>query len=160
MRTLIVGYGNPYRTDDGVGYHVLREIARRLGRSPLGPDDDGLDELGGAVDLVCLRQLLPELAEKLGSYDLVILVDAHTGVYDEALRCVVLEPNYAPSAFTHHMKPEALLGLATAFSETVPRSRLFSVRGYDFDFGEELSEQTKRLADQATQRIMDMITGR
>jgi len=158
MRTLIVGYGNPYRTDDGAGYHVLSEIARRLGRPPLGPDDDGLDQMGGEVDLVCLRQLLPELAEKLGSYDLVIFVDAHTGAYDEALRCVPLQPNYAPSAFTHHMKPEALLGLTTAFSEAVPRSFLFSIRGYDFDLGEELSDQTSRLADQATQRIIDMIT--
>jgi hydrogenase maturation protease len=158
MRTLIVGYGNPYRTDDGVGYHVLKEVAQRLGRRPLAPDEDGLDALGAEVDLLCLRQLMPELAEMLGSYDLVIFVDAHTGAYDEVLRCVPVEPDYVPSAFTHHMRPESLLGLATAFSSDVPRGCLFSVRGYDFDLGEELSDRTGSLVEQVTQRILDMIT--
>jgi hydrogenase maturation protease len=157
MRTLVVGYGNPYRTDDGVGYHVLVELARQLNRPPLGLDDDGLDDLGREVDLVCLRQLLPELADKLGGYDLAIFVDAHTGAYEETLRIVDLEPNYASSAFTHHMKPETLLGLAKAFSSTVPRGCLFSVRGYDFDLGEGLSERTAALADQVTRRILEII---
>ena len=183
--TLIVGYGNPYRRDDGVGYHVLKAIAVQLGRPPLALDEDGLDALGpdrrdssppptnrqqGAgsagsserqpgkdVDLVCLPQLLPELAETLAAYGRVIFVDAHTGAYAEDLRCVAVEPRYTPSAFTHHMTPETLLGLALAFSEAVPPAYLFSVRGYDFDFGVELSEETERLAAQAVARIMKMI---
>ncbi|MBC8447788.1 MAG: hydrogenase maturation protease [Chloroflexi bacterium] len=157
MRTLIVGYGNPYRRDDGVGYHVLKAIAVQLGRPPLALDEDGLDALGEEVDLVCLPQLLPELAETLAAYGRVIFVDAHTGAYAEDLRCVAVEPRYTPSAFTHHMTPETLLGLALAFSEAVPPAYLFSVRGYDFDFGVELSEETERLAEKVVERVMNMV---
>jgi hydrogenase maturation protease len=156
-RTLIVGYGNLYRRDDGVGYHVLKAIATRLGRPPLALDEDGLDALGKDVDLVCLPQLLPELAETLVAYDQVVFVDAHTGAYVEDMRCVSVEPRYVPSAFTHHMAPEMLLGLALAFSETVPPAHLLSVRGHDFDFGVGLSEETEQLAAEAVERIMRLV---
>ena len=156
MRTLIVGYGNPYRRDDGVGYHVLNSVAKRLGRAPLTLDDDGLDSLGQDLDLICLPQLLPELAQILGDYDRVIFVDAHTGAIEEELRCVEVEARYAPSAFTHHMKPETLLGLTQAFSEAVPAATLISVRGFEFELCVELSEATARLVAQAVDRIMQM----
>lgn len=157
MKTLIIGYGNPYRRDDGVGFHVINAVATRLGRPPLPLDEDGLDALGEDVDLVCLPQLLPELAEKLGAYDQVIFVDAHTGAYAEDLRCVAVEPLYTPSAFTHHMTPETLLGLALAFTGEAPPAHLFSVRGHDFDFGVGLSAETEPLAAEAVERIMDML---
>jgi len=159
MRTLIVGYGNPYRGDDGVGYHVLSAVAERLGRAPLTLDDDGLDSLGQDLDLICLPQLLPELAQILGDYDRVIFVDAHTGAIEEELRCVEVEARYTPSAFTHHMKPETLLGLAQAFSEAIPAATLISVRGSEFELCVELSKAAKRLAAQAVDCIMQMTSG-
>ena len=158
MKTLIIGYGNPYRRDDGVGYHVINAVATRLGRPPLALDEDGLDALGEDIDLVSLPQLLPELAETLAGYDQVIFVDAHTGAYAEDLRCTAVKPRYAPSAFTHHMTAETLLGLTLAFTEDVPPAYLFSIRGYDFDFGLGLSAETERLVAEAVERIMDMIT--
>jgi hydrogenase maturation protease len=157
MRTLIVGYGNPYRQDDGVGFHVLKEIARRLGHLPLALDEDGLDSLGSDVDLVVLPQLLPELAAKLGDYQQAIFVDAHTAPIAEELRCVVVEPRYSPSAFTHHMKPETLMGLARAFSPVIPQAYLISIRGHNFDLGQDLSAETKRWAAVAVERIMGML---
>jgi len=157
MKTLVIGFGNPYRRDDGVGYHVVNAVAERLGRPPLALDEDGLEALGKDIDLVCLPQLLPELAETIAIYDQVIFVDAHTGTYAEDLRCTTVEPRYTPSAFTHHMTAETLLGLTLAFTEYVPPAYLFSIRGYDFDFGLGLSAETERLAAEAIERIMDMI---
>jgi len=158
MRTLIVGYGNTYRSDDGVGYHVVNAVARRLGRAQLTPDDDGLDTLGQEVDLVCLPQLLPELAQILGDYGRVIFVDAHTGAYEEELRCQAVETRYSPSAFTHHMKPETLLGLAEAFSVALPVATLISIRGFEFDLCVELSQATQRLAARAVDQIMQIVS--
>lgn len=157
MKTLVIGYGNPYRRDDGVGYHVVNAVAERLGRPPLALDEDGLDALGEDIDLVSLPQLLPELAETIATYDQVIFVDAHTGAYAEELRCVPVEPRYTPSAFTHHMTAETLLGLTLAFSGDAPPACLLSIRGYDFDFGVGLSAKTEQLAAKAVERIMDMI---
>ena len=157
MKTLVIGYGNPYRGDDGVAFHLLRDLAEHLGRRPLELDEDGLDDLGYGVDLVCLRQLVPELAETLVDYDRVLFVDAHTGAFPESVRFVELEPRYAVAAFTHHMSPEMLLAIAQAFSCDLPEARLISVRGYDFDLGTALSPEARANADRAVEYIMDLL---
>ena len=61
-RVLIVAYGNPLRSDDGVGWVVAEELRRRLA-SP-------------EVEVLRLQQLLPEVAESLSRADAVIFVDA------------------------------------------------------------------------------------
>ena len=33
-KTLLLGYGNPDREDDGVAWHVLSRVFRALGRAP------------------------------------------------------------------------------------------------------------------------------
>jgi len=70
-----------------------------------------------------------------------------------------VEARYTPSAFTHHMKPETLLGLAQAFSEAIPAATLISVRGSEFELCVELSKAAKRLAAQAVDCIMQMTSG-
>ncbi len=62
MKTLVLGLGNPILTDDGVGIHVVRQLATR----PL-PENATCTEasLGG------LR-----LLEVIAGYDRVIMVDA------------------------------------------------------------------------------------
>lgn len=60
--TLIAVFGNQYRWDDGVGYVVVNVIRERLGH---------------AVDTIVLHQLVPELAETVAAYGLLIFIDAH-----------------------------------------------------------------------------------
>jgi Ni,Fe-hydrogenase maturation factor len=84
--TLVIGFGNVYRRDDGVALAVLNGIRDRIGRSPLEIDDDGFDELGHEMDTVLLHQLVPELAEMVAPYDLIVFVDAHVGSIDQDLR--------------------------------------------------------------------------
>jgi len=157
MKTLIIGYGNPYRRDDGVAFHVLSRIALQLGRRPLEMEEDGQDDLGQDVDLICLRQLVPELSQTLVNYDLVLFLDAHTGAFPEEVRLVPVQPRYTVAAFTHHMSPSMLLAIAQAFSPVLPSAHLISVRGYDFDLGTELSDATDELAKLAVERIMVLI---
>jgi hypothetical protein len=84
MRSLIIGYGNPSRRDDGVGLAVVNGLRQYLGQQPLEEGDDGSSELGDStVGTLFLEQLIPELAETLAAYDRVWFVDAHLGVYPE-----------------------------------------------------------------------------
>ncbi|HUM35830.1 MAG TPA: hypothetical protein PLQ85_03060, partial [Anaerolineae bacterium] len=76
-RTLIAGFGNVFRRDDGVGPTVVNAVRARLGRTPLDSLDDGFETLGETVDTVVLHQLVPELAETVKDYALLIFVDAH-----------------------------------------------------------------------------------
>jgi hydrogenase maturation protease len=139
-RTLVLGFGNIYRRDDGVAYAVLNALRERLGRPPLGIDDDGFDDLGDRVDTVLLHQLVPELAEVAAPYEQLIFVDAHVSAIEEPVR--------------QEEHPCTLLALIEQMRGSAPRGVLISVRGHDFDFGEGLSEGTAALVPEAVERIL------
>jgi hydrogenase maturation protease len=146
MRTLIIGYGNPSRRDDGVALVVINGLRKRLGLPSLEGNDDGWNDLGRDVDTLFLQQLMPELAETLVCYERVIFVDAHVGVYPELIRRVSLAPNPQRAIVSHHVKPEGLLEIARQLYGRAPAGDLISVRGFDFDFGPELSSETAAAA--------------
>jgi hydrogenase maturation protease len=153
-RTLIIGFGNVYRRDDGVGYVVLNAVRERLGRAPLGVDDDGFDDLGHEVDTLLLHQLVPELAETVAPYDRVVFVDAHVGHVPDAIYEEELDACYRPATVTHTLHPCSVLALCGELHAHAPQGTLLSIRGYDYEFGEGLSDETAALVPQATDRIL------
>lgn len=157
QRTLIIGYGNPYRRDDGVAWHIINAIRERTGQEPLAREDDGEDQLGAAVDTLMLHQLLPELAPLLKDYAQAVFVDAHAGSIPEDVRVIAVEEEYGFQAVTHHMSPGMMLRLAREVGGAAPRGWLVSVRGADFDFGEELSAPCRAFAAEAVERILEFL---
>jgi hydrogenase maturation protease len=156
-RTLVVGYGNVHRADDGVAYHVVNALRERLGHKALAEDQTGLEDLGAETDSVLLTQLVPELIDMLVSYDQVIFVDAHVRDDVPDLHCEPVLAEYGPSAFTHHMTPAMLLALLKAIHGREPAGHLVSVRGRDFDFHRRLSAEAEALVEPAAERILRMI---
>ncbi len=159
MRTLIIGYGNPSRRDDGVGLAVVNGLRERLGEAPLEDGDDGYGELGGEVDTLFLQQLMPELAETLAQYDRVWFVDAHLGVYPELVRRTTVSASLDPAMVSHHLKPQALLVLAGQLFGRAPETELISIRGFDFDFGVGLSTGTADGVRQAVEALWRAVAG-
>jgi hydrogenase maturation protease len=157
-RILILGYGNVDRGDDGLGYYVVSELARRAAQIEVEPYDDLPTALTGNVHLLFLRQLTPELAETLAEYERVCFVDAHTGNVPDDLNIVDLESGFQTSPFTHHMTPATCLALAHSVYGRAPQARLVSVRGHEFGFSRALSPRTAELAEQAVEKIMDWVT--
>ncbi len=144
MKTLLIGFGNPDRQDDGLAWHILSGAARKLG---LEAPEHWEDDLPVAQDLE-LRfylQLTPELAEIVSGFERVCFIDAHTGQIPDALRLAALEPAFQASPFTHHLTPETLLSLARALYGSVPQAALLSARGYQFGFAQELSPAARAL---------------
>ena len=160
MRTLIIGYGNPSRRDDGVGLAVVNGLRQRLSQAPLEEGDDGYGELGGEVDTLFLQQLMPELAETLAQYDQVWFVDAHLGVYPELVRRSVVLADLDPAMVSHHLKPQALLVLTEQLYGRAPEMELISIRGFDFDFGSALSPQTATGVRQAVDELWQALAER
>lgn len=153
-RTLVAGFGNLYRRDDGVGRVVVNALLARLGRLVLDPLDDGFEDLGHPVDGVVLHQLVPELADALANYDLVIFVDAHVGAILEPLHEERLEAAFRTPFVSHQTHPSTVLALAQQMHGRAPQAVLLSLRGYDFDFGEGLSPETAALVQPALERIL------
>lgn len=156
-KTLIIGYGNADRQDDGAGWHILKNIAEQLGEAV--PEDPGasIEIEHEMVDLLFDLQIYPELAETISHYDRVCFVDAHTADIPEKISWIKLSPEYEKSPLTHHMSPKTLLSISKTIYDRVPEAILVSVRGYKFEFERELSPKTAELVNQATEKIWGWI---
>jgi hypothetical protein len=64
-RSLVVGYGNPLRSDDGIGWVIAGRLAT--------------DPRFAGTDVLQRHQLTPELALDISRAGLVVLVDARSG---------------------------------------------------------------------------------
>lgn len=132
MKILVCGYGNPFRTDDGVG-HVLAPAIAAL-----------LKKRGEEAEVRLEHQLLPEMAEDFARYDLLIFADARvpgssgpdSGGFD--MREIAPDPAFE-GLNIHSVGPEWVLALAARVGGRISPSLLISVEGESFDFGEELT---------------------
>ncbi|MGQ9500652.1 MAG: hypothetical protein ACUVSF_01005 [Anaerolineae bacterium] len=152
-KTLVIGFGNPDRQDDGVAWYILERLAEQLGHTVFESLDDDLCRMEPSPVLVRMPQLIPEIAEPLSCFARVCFVDAHTGSYAEAIHFIALQPEQQHSPFTHHLTPQSCLQLTLSLYGRAPQAVLCSVRGYEFGFARSLSERTKALAEEALQRI-------
>jgi hydrogenase maturation protease len=153
-RTLIIGYGNADRQDDGVAWHVLAALRRHLGKPAPDAGDEAFEPDGENPDFLFTLQLTPEMAETLAGYQRVCFVDAHTGNVPEEIHFRELEAKYQRSPFTHHMTPDTLLALCGQLYAQGPEAILVSVRGYQFGFEHALSPETQALVEPAAQKIL------
>jgi hydrogenase maturation protease len=154
QKTLILGYGNPDRQDDGVAWMIVKEVAERLAIDPPSLDDPLVSSMSGNITLHVALQLLPEMAELISKYERACFVDAHTGRVPEDLSIEPLGAEFQKSPFTHHLAPQTLLSLSKTLYQNSPEAELVSVRGYEFGFTNQLSTRTRMLAYQAVKHIL------
>jgi hydrogenase maturation protease len=162
VRTLVIGYGNPDRQDDGVAYQVINALRQRLGQASLSEEETGLDHLdhGADTDSVLVMQLVPELLDTAAEYEQIVFVDAHAGADGEDLHCAPVQPAYGSAAFTHHMTPAMFLALLQVLYHREPAGTIVSIRGHRFDFApgrRELSAATGALVEPAAQQIVRLL---
>ncbi len=152
--TLIIGYGNPDRQDDGLAWHILARLAAHFNLPGMGPDTDDFFPIGHNPDLLFTLQLTPELAETIARYERVGFIDAHTGQIAEDISVQEIKPEFRPSALTHHMTPQTLLSLVENVYHQKPEAVLISIRGYEFGFSRSLSDKASLLAQKAVEDII------
>jgi hydrogenase maturation protease len=156
-RTIIIGYGNIDRSDDGVAYEIINLVRQNLGQKILEDGDTGLEKLKGEIDSVFLPQLVPEIMELLTGYAQIIFVDAHAGADMEDLNCSKVTPQYVSSTFTHHMTPDALLAFLKTLYQHEPEAYIVSVRAHDFDFKRSFSSETQSLLRPASDKVIELL---
>jgi hydrogenase maturation protease len=157
QNTLIIGYGNPDRQDDGAAWHIIVQLTERLGLPVPEAFEEGIEPTGGEVDFLFRLQLTPEIAEIVAGYQRVCFIDAHTGTIPEDVRLTPVEPQFQNSPFTHHLTPESCLSLAEALYGALPEAVLASVRGYDFQFSHELTPRTAQNVREAVEQILSWL---
>jgi hydrogenase maturation protease len=143
---LVVGYGNPLRGDDGIGWHAARLLA----------SDPRLAD----ARVLTHHQLAPELAEDLSRASLVVLVDASAEGEPGSVRVRMVEPRpAAPATWSHHLDPQTLAGLAEALYGATPPMVLVSVTAGSFAEGEGLSSTLERALPEVVEVVAGLVTG-
>jgi len=145
-RVLILGCGNPLRSDDGVAWHVLDAIKDLTENS--------------SVNVEAVRQLTPELAEEVSDAETVIFVDAAEG---DAGGRVIVRPvdETAPpeTRFTHSLSPASLVSLArTLYGKAPKKAFLVTVAASSFELSENLSAPVARGVLDVANAIRNLIS--
>jgi hydrogenase maturation protease len=139
---LVIGYGNDWRGDDGLGPLIAASVA--------------------ALNLPGVRvrtalQLLPELAADLAEVRLVIFVDASEDPSESGVQVRALIAEDATDWCTHHADPRPLLALTRALYERIPEAWWLTVSGRNFDIGQGLSVVAEKNARRAFVRLKRLI---
>ncbi len=156
-KTLLLGWGNVDRQDDGVAWHVLVAVAKYLGLPVPAEDDLDFPPNEGQPDLLFVLQIVPELSEIIAQYERVCFIDAHTGNIAEEVATQPVEASYQRSPLTHHMTATTLLALTDMIGHCAPQAILVSIHGYEFGFSRSLSESTANLIPRAMEDILQWL---
>jgi len=152
---LFIGYGNPDRGDDGASYHLFIALLNDFGKKDVDLFSSDTTSLNANTDILFNFQLLPEFSEMIGQYQQVVFIDSHTGDIKENISFKSIEPKYHYSPFTHHFSPSSCLAVTQSLTGRYPKAWLLSIRGFQFGFNRELSDQTRQFVNQSLDIIRD-----
>ncbi len=134
---IVIGFGNPTRTDDGVGWHVADRIR----------DDRRFAD----TTVLAVHQLTPELADDLASARAAVFVDASAGQPGE-VRVETPEASEV-GAWTHALDPGALLRLTQQLHGRAPTAMVVTVGGASFEAGTDLSPAVRAAVPAAVEAV-------
>lgn len=141
-RTLILGYGNPGRQDDGLGEAFIQRLS-------IHPVDATLESD---------YQLSVETAYDLQHFDQIIFVDA-SYQSEPPFQFTKLYASEKHPLGSHSVSPEALLQLCKTLYKHEPVAYLLAIRGHEFDrFEEQLSTQANHNCEQAIKFILHWLS--
>jgi hydrogenase maturation protease len=140
-RILVLGYGNPGRQDDGLGPAVAAEIGL-LGWPNIKTQDNYQLNIEDVIDVA--------------EHDIVWFVDASkTGTLPYTVQD--LSAVSTLDFTSHFVRPEFILAIAEQYFGRQPRAYLLAIRGYEFEFVEELTDGARDNLRAALAMLTDKI---
>jgi hydrogenase maturation protease len=144
-RTLVIGFGNPLRGDDGFGW----EVAARL----TSVENDG------SIEVLTVHQLTPEMIETLSQFNQVIFIDASCEGIPGEWRCdPVSAGEINPNALGHRFGIPELLGHARKLYGSTPQALLISVSGESFECRDHLTPRIEAGASEVVAYIRNRVS--
>jgi hydrogenase maturation protease len=139
---LVIGYGNPLRSDDGVGQEIAKQVA--AWKLP-------------NVEAIAVHQLTPELVEPLARVESAIFVDVYPVTVYQDIQIRLLEASKSGITSGHWCEPQVLLAMTQALYGYHPRSWWVMVPGVNFELGDSLSLIAQQGIESTLQRIEYLI---
>ena len=147
VKTLLYGYGNPGRMDDGLGNCFVNELQQWI-------DQEDIKNIHTDSNY----QLNIEDAEKISAYDRVIFVDASKEAIEQ-FSFTKVDAGKARVEFTMHaVSPAYVLYLCEDLFQKSPETYLLHIKGYEWDFHETLTTRAQQNMKDALTFIKEKIT--
>ncbi len=147
-KTMLYGYGNPGRQDDGLGNEFVSIMEEWITK-------EGIPE----ITIDSNYQLNIEDADAISDKDIVVFVDATIEEIDDFYIDRV-EPSEAKVEFSMHaVSPAFVVNLCNQLYNKFPEVYLIHIKGYEWDFAEGLTEKAKenlnKAVEYAKSKILD-----
>lgn len=140
-RTVVLGYGNPGRRDDGLGPAAAAALEAR----PVP-----------GVEVEAAYQLNIEDAATIAEYGKAIFVDAAvSGPEPYELRPV--SPASTIAFTSHSMDPASVLAICEESFCPAPEAWVLAIRGYDFALGEGLTPRAEENLNAALDAVRALL---
>ncbi|OWW27198.1 hydrogenase maturation protease [Zobellia sp. OII3] len=151
MKTAIMGFGNPVRSDDAVGIYVIEELRKKLPET----EDISIFDMGTAAF---------EVLFGLKGHDKIILVDAVLNsnepvgtLFKVPAKEVMKAPQDDPMVFLHGMKwDQALSYTKKIMQDEYPEDiQVYLVAIENTKLEVDLSDEVKDAGDKIVQHILE-----
>jgi len=142
-KVLVIGIGNPLRSDDGVGPYIADSVEAK-----------GLSN----VKVWVTQQLNMEDLERMLDFDRVILADASLDGPLLDFHPVEKSVGQALSS-SHHLSAEMFVSLASSIYHKDLRMHLCSLKGNTFEVGDKISPDVLLRAQEAVELICCSLQG-
>jgi hydrogenase maturation protease len=141
---LIIGYGNPLRGDDGIGWHAAGLLQQHYAHDH-------------RIQVLQCRQLAPELAADMANSDHVIFIDAVEAWPPGNIRRCAVCGEAQPTFSTHSCDPQALLASCLDLYGKCPTASLVVVTGESFAVQQQLTPTLERALPLVVSRTEKMV---
>jgi hydrogenase maturation protease len=147
-RTIIIGVGNPYRSDDGAGIVVVRQL---LGRVPVGVSI--VEESGEGAALM----------EAWKDAAAAVVVDAvHSDAPPGTIHRLDACSQQIPEGFfhysTHAFSVAEAIELARTLNQLPPHLIVYGIEGKNFSAGTELSAVVEQAVPTLVSRVLEELS--
>lgn len=142
-KTIVIGYGNTLRRDDGAGIAAAELLAKEFPNA----------------NVVTSEGLYPEIAERVAACDVAVFLDA--SVRTKGV-CVtrIFPGNYIHEGEGHALSPAGVLGLCSElYGRTPGEALLVEIPAFECGFGERMSSGTLRLVDFCVRLVSELLLG-
>jgi hydrogenase maturation protease len=144
FKTLIIGYGNTLRRDDGIGQILAQDIAELYWPN---------------CQTLSVHQLTPELAAAITAVERVIFIDAYIAdaASNPPLRIEKVEATEPTAGFGHRSDPGELLALTQILYNKTVLAWQVLIPAIDITLGETLSPPTEQARTTALAAIWRLV---
>ena len=142
VETLVIGYGNTLRADDGAGPAVIEKLTSLLPR-----------RISQKVKLIACEQLIPELSVDIAPCKRIIFIDASLALPAGRISVTPIHEEPCDMRMGHYTTPGTVLAMAQSAFGVCPRAWLAAIGGQCMEISDQLTPAAAAAVDRLARHL-------